>query len=58
MMGAPYGLEFAPSFRSCPPGSQILETFELEEEEIRRAHVRELEERAKDCSWVMDLDFT
>jgi len=37
-----------PACRSCPPGSQILETFEPEEEVTRRANVRGLEDRAKD----------
>ena len=37
-----------PACRSCPPGSQILETFEPEEEVTRRANIVGLADRAKD----------
>ncbi|CAL1143246.1 unnamed protein product [Cladocopium goreaui] len=40
---------------SCPPGSQILETFEPEEEVTRRANVRGLEDRAKELTLKRDL---
>mmetsp|Transcript_71341 Transcript_71341/g.157560 ORF Transcript_71341/g.157560 Transcript_71341/m.157560 type:complete len:152 (+) Transcript_71341:62-517(+) len=41
--------------KSCPPGSQILETFEPEEEVTRRANVRGLEDRAKELTLKRDL---
>lgn len=40
--------------KSCPPGSQKLETFELEEEVTRRANVKELEDRAKELTLKRD----